>query len=67
MTTLELRILTGQEDTRLMDIINRLEYIRDRKDGGNGLSHGETKTLNLVYRRLDAITDPSFAPEKENS
>lgn len=56
MTPLEVQILIGQKDNELLEIIRRLEYIRDKKDGGNGLSPKEEITLNRCYERLEEIT-----------
>ena len=56
MTPLEVRILIGAEDKNLFDLIKRLEYIKDHKDGGCGLSEREQKTLDILYERLEEIT-----------
>jgi len=58
MTVLDYRILLGQEDNRLLEIINSLGGIKNLQDGGNGLSPREKETLTAAYIRLDRITDP---------
>ena len=56
MTILEIQILQGQKDSELLDLIRRLEYIKDKKDGGNGISPREQQTLDRCYERLESIT-----------
>ena len=56
MTILEVQILHGEKDSELLDLIRRLEYIKDKKDGGNGLSPREQVTLDRCYERLELIT-----------
>jgi hypothetical protein len=56
MNPLQLQIKSGVADTRLLNIINELERIKAGHDGGNGLSPGEQKTLDMAYERLDLIT-----------
>lgn len=55
MTPLMLKIMCGEADGRLLDIISDLEAIRDN---GFGISPMESATLNLAYNRLEQITRP---------
>lgn len=52
MNPLQLQIKSGVADTRLLNIINELERIKSRQDGGNGISSGEQKILDMAYERL---------------
>lgn len=56
MTPLDLQILIGKADNSLLRIVEDLERIKTKTDGGNGLSHGETTTLKMAYDRLDILT-----------
>lgn len=56
MNPLQLQIVTGLADTRLLNIIDELERMKTRQDAGNGISSGEQKTLDMAYERLDLIT-----------
>ena len=52
MTPLQLRIMLGQEDPRLLEHIAKLESF------GAGVSPGERETLAMAYERLDIVTTP---------
>lgn len=56
MNPIQLQILSGVADTRLLNIIDELERMKARQDAGNGISSGEQKTLDMAYERLDLIT-----------
>lgn len=56
MTPLDLQILNGKADNSLLRIIEDLERINTKRDGGSGLSCGESLTLKRAYERLDILT-----------
>lgn len=56
MRPLDLNVLSGKEDHRLLEHIDFFE--RERKIRGH-LSWGELDTLLLCYDRLEKITTPS--------
>lgn len=60
MTPLELKILAGDEDERLLEHIDFLE--RAREQSARGLSPVEERTLQHTWLRLDQITNPDRDP-----
>lgn len=56
MNPLMFRINIGMEDSRLLEIIDRLEAIKNGQDGSASIAPQELKLLQAAYNRLELIT-----------
>lgn len=58
MNPLMLRILLGDEDTRLEEHITMLEAHKSHATASAGFADGEQRLLDVLYARLEEITRP---------
>ena len=64
MTPLQANILSGLEDTRLLEHISRLEGMKRGFGGSARISDGEKRTLQMCHDRLELITRPGLSREE---
>lgn len=55
MTPLQIQILVGKADHKLLDVIDDLNHARLL----GGLSPGEEATFSMAWERLDFLTHPT--------